>query len=433
MFAFLLCCEVIGLSGKTTTAEEWAALLGTGGATRGRVESYLEKHPCPDEAALGIGNWEKICLLVKTIPGFDGILKHMSENWDEWISWKESKNAHQKRFPDDWDKKLTDFQRLVLLRCLCPHHGIAGIRLFLSVNMGSDFATDSGLDGMDVLFGDMDNKTPCLFVLSAGTDPMGSWMKFAEKKGVVKYAKTISLGQGQGTRATAMIEGAKRSGNWILLQNVHLARSWCGELDRIVQSLSENAVSISPKFRLFLTSKPVDYFPVNVLQSCIKMTTEPPAGVKANMLRSFEMHIERGMLDGGEDWDDVLGIKQGAWKKLLYSLCMFHAVVSERRKFGSIGWNASYNFSDSDLTTGILTLRRMLEDVVRGGGEQHIPLESLVFMTGQIVYGGRVTDDWDRRCLMSLMRMFYNDGMLEVKGAASRERGRLFIHQFLTP
>ena len=109
--------------------------------------------------------------------------------------------------------------------------------------------------------------------------------QFAEKRGMAKYAKTISLGQGQGARATAMIESAKRSGSWILLQNVHLARSWCAELDRIVQSLAENAPSISPKFRLFLTSLPVDYFPVNVLQSSIKMTTEPPSGVKANLMR----------------------------------------------------------------------------------------------------------------------------------------------------
>jgi dynein heavy chain len=233
----------------------------------------------------------------------------------------------------------------------------------------------------------MDCKTPCLFVLSPGTDVMGMWSKFAEKNGFEvggggegkepagvggkktkkkNEAHAISLGQGQGPRATALIENGKRSGKWVLLQNCHLAKSWMDELERIVLGLGEHWQDINANFRLFLTSLPVDYFPISVLQSCIKLTTEPPRGVKANVLRTLEMHVDDSMWD--EDYlkggDGEVGIEE--FRKLLFSLCMFHAVCMERKKFGSIGWNNKYDFSDSDLTTGIMTLKRMMEGAMEG-------------------------------------------------------------------
>lgn len=37
----------------------------------------------------------------------------------------------------------------------------------------------------------------------------------------------------------------------------------------------------------------------------------------------------------------------------------------------------------------------------------------LVYTAGHINYGGRVTDDWDRRCMMSILNDFYQPKILD--------------------
>lgn len=39
----------------------------------------------------------------------------------------------------------------------------------------------------------------------------------------------------------------------------------------------------------------------------------------------------------------------------------------------------------------------------------------MIYMIGQINYGGRVTDDWDRHCLLSILKKYYNPDILDNK------------------
>lgn len=95
------------------------------------------------------------------------------------------------------------------------------------------------------------------------------------------------------------------------------------------------------------------------------------------------------------------------WKKLVFGLCFFHSTVQERRKFGPLGWNKSYEFNDSDLETSITMLRMFLDE------QDDIPWDAMVYVTGHINYGGRVTDDWDRVCLLAILKKFYTTDILE--------------------
>lgn len=46
---------------------------------------------------------------------------------------------------------------------------------------------------------------------------------------------------------------------------------------------------------------------------------------------------------------------------------------------------------------------------------EDIPWEAMLYMTGHINYGGRVTDDWDRICLLSILKKYYNLEILQEK------------------
>lgn len=60
--------------------------------------------------------------------------------------------------------------------------------------------------------------------------------------------------------------------------------------------------------------------------------------------------------------------------------------------------------------------------------EESIPFDAMVYMTGHINYGGRVTDDWDRVCLLSILKQFYTPEGLE-KGYNYSESGIYYCPQ----
>jgi dynein heavy chain len=254
---------------------------------------------------------------------------------------------------------------------------------------------------------DTRSDIPVVFILSTGADPTGMLFSYAKSQNYLARLHIISLGQGQGPRAQALITSACQSGDWVLLQNCHLAKTWMKSLEAIVDGRGEKVAadaaalaagtsskaSIHPDFRLFLTSMPVEFFPVPVLQVGQKLTNEPPRGIRANLIRTFgqlESWTPFETCDApGATMDDGNGNivpKLTAWKKLCFGMCFFHSIVQERRKFGPLGFNVKYEFNDSDLETSLLVLKMLLAE------QPLIPWDAIRYSSAVLAYGGRVTD-----------------------------------------
>lgn len=235
-------------------------------------------------------------------------------------------------------------------------------------------------------------------------------MSELEKLAKIKNAsiRGISLGQGQGDIAVEAIEQAQEECKWVVLQNCHLSPSFMPRLDALIEKIEFEQGN---NFRIWLTSMPSDKFPVNILQNGVKATIEPPKGLRNNVANSYNT-IDATEFESCE--------KPAAYKALMWGLCFFNALILERRKFGPLGWNIPYEFSNSDLEISKAQLAMFLNHY------EKIPWDALRYMVAEANYGGRVTDPNDRTTINLILQDFYCPEMLN-KNHKLSESGTYYV------
>ncbi|XP_049589438.1 dynein axonemal heavy chain 1 [Syngnathus scovelli] len=383
MFAFLVCARILTNDGEINMAE-WRNLLSGGMPNQelpNPAVSWLSDRAWKD--ILGLSVLETYKDLASTfdqhLPGFKNIF--------------DSNIPHREPLPGKWNTTLDQFQKLLVLRCLRADCLVQGIQDFVALKLGQRFIEPQTSD-LAVVFKESSPSSPLIFILSPGTDPASDLYKFADVMHFSKKITAISLGQGQGPLAEALMRTAMERGQWVFFQNCHLAPSWMPSLETLIENID---LKVHKDFRLWLTSLPSNRFPVSILQNGTKMTIELPKGIKANLQKTY-LKLTNDFINSSN--------KVSHLKSLLLSLCLFHGIALERRKFGPLGFNIPYEFTDGDLNICISQLKMFLDEY------DNIPYKVLKYTAGEINYGGRVTDEWDRRCLLSVLEDFYCPAVL---------------------
>ena len=231
LFAFALCISIYGHNLGEISLDEFRFLI-TGGVeiSSGFVED-LEKKP----AWLSAKPWIEYVKLSTFYDKYKGLSEHISENADDWrVLWDvpDPTNTH---FPGPWETKLNTFEKLLVTRCIRPDKLPIAVQNFLMGKMGQKYVESPPFD-LSGCYNDSTAIIPLVFILSPGSDPMSSLLSFSDS--LKTPVSSISLGQGQGPKAEKMIKDAQSSGQWVVLQNCHLAVSWMPSLEEICENIS---------------------------------------------------------------------------------------------------------------------------------------------------------------------------------------------------
>jgi hypothetical protein len=96
------------------------------------------------------------------------------------------------------------------------------------------------------------------------------------------------------------------------------ARNAAAFLPQLLEVLiKQDPAAVHDEFRLWITAEPTPLFPIGLLQMSIKLTNEPPQGMRAGILRSYSW-MSQDLFDN---------FRRPEWRPMLYTMCHLHSVV----------------------------------------------------------------------------------------------------------
>jgi dynein heavy chain len=382
-----LCLWVLRKSGELPNEEIQNLIMGPQKDTGAQMSANLAEW-LPDSAWLALQ-------ALKDLAPFAKLADDMDNAPEMWKRWYDAERPETMDMAKEY-KTMDLWKKILVLRAMRPDRVTMAMSMFVREKMGPKYVDEAAFD-MSAAYQESSPATPLFFVLFPGVDPtkavesLGKDLGFTDEKS--NYIN-ISMGQGQEEVAERSLENFSKNGGWVFLQNVHLMQSWLPSLERKLEMCAENG---HEDFRCFISAEPpmfagkpapmVRTIPESILQSCIKVANEAPTDAKANMRMAYANFSEK-------TWADAMNgdeKKINDCKNCIFTLSVFHTLLLGRKKFGQQGWSRGYPFNTGDLTISA----NVLVSYIRDNAET--PYADLRYIFGEIMYGGHITDPWDRR------------------------------------
>jgi dynein heavy chain len=346
--------------------------------------------------------WLNVIEMSNTMKFFTDLPNLITSNEAMWRRWYEDNEPENIAIPD-MEQRLADeksgpFLRLLIVRSLRMDRCMLQCKAFVknTEEMGPQYV-EPVTDTIESIYETSIYNTPVIFLLSIGADPTEAIEGLARKRKLAPPA-VISMGEGQEPVAVKAMEAGAANGSWVLLQNCELGLELMATMEDFLGELYQNC---DQSFRLFITALPEKTFPLGLLQMSTKVTNEPPAGIKANVLKSYTIIVDQDRLERVDS-------DSARWRQLLFALCFLHSIVQERRKFGSLGWGIPYEYNNGDLTACILFLEKHMYN-------GPISWPTFQYMVSQAQYGGKITGTWDRVLFSTYVQVWLNPGTLKIE------------------
>jgi dynein heavy chain len=379
--------------------------------SRGRVAE--EVAPRGQELSVWLSEmaWSKLKAIEEDLGPINQLFSNLTEavaaDAEEWEDWYNKSDPENYPMPGEFSN-LPEMPRLMLMRVFRPDRLPFALSEYVKKNLGEEFVFQPPFS-MSMTYNFTTAQTPCLFVLYPGVDPT-SWVEGLGKEKNITAENglfcNISMGQGQEKRADETIKIMSQKGGWVFLQNVHLMQTWLPTLDEKLETLTPHK-----NFRVFISAEPpplsyMKNIPEGLLQSCLCVANEPPSDLKANLTRAWATFSQERI--------DACS-KTDAFKSCLFGLSFFHSVMLGRRRFGFQGWSRAYGFNMGDLNICANVLESYLNKKTKV-----IPWQDLRYMFGEIMYGGHITDFFDRRTNNTYLSVIFNESLMKKGELAPR-------------
>lgn len=387
-FILIVCFKILTTAGKITAADVGMLLKG-GDALDAKSEKPKPIKEINEKAWLNAIQLSKHQFGSDPLAFFRELPDSISRNEAAWAQWLTKTDPENYPIPDFAERinaeQIGPFLTLCVVRSLRIDRTLIAATNFINNILGKEFTAPMSYP-IEKIWAESQKLEPVLFLLSAGADPTSSIDDLSKKKRKVQCVK-VSMGEGQDKVALYEINEGFNNGSWVILQNCHLGLKFMEDLLGILNTDSP----VNEDFRLWITCEPHPKFPLALLQRTIKVTNEPPKGVKAGLHKTFTTVINQDFLEK---------IEHPSWKSLIFTICFLHSIVQERRKFKGIGWCIPYEFNNSDLEASLCFIEKYLNNLMSGptSSTQSLPISTAVikYMVCEVQYGGRITDDLDR-------------------------------------